>query len=167
MSIDDLVLTWLSPEAHPAEPEPVSDDRDCPSCGYSGAMIVEQGRLICPACLGISPVPLDEAIRRIVRCPNCDVEILVSDRDRNKTIVCSRCKFFLGCIYRDEPSRQLEVFGVHLPSLLRRLTYALSVRPRCFSGPSHALPLDDDTAVEDRGGSRYRFDWQRHVGRGN
>ena len=157
MPIDDLILTWLSPEPYLAEPEAVSDDRDCPSCGYTGEMIVEEGRSFCPACFGILPNPPPEELRRIVHCPNCDLEIVLSDRDRNKTIVCSRCRFFLGCIYRDEPSRQLEVFGIHLPSLLRHLPLIRSMREALISGPSHAILSDDNTAVDDRIGNRCRF----------
>jgi hypothetical protein len=119
MAIDDLILTWLAHEPCPAETQTDFGDWDCPSCGYIGWMIVEAGHSFCPACFGKLPELRAEELRRIVHCPNCDAEIVLSDGDRNKTIVCSHCKFFLGCIYRDEPSRQLEVFGIHLPSLLR------------------------------------------------
>jgi hypothetical protein len=135
MPIDDLILTWLSPEACPAEPVTVADDKDCPSCGYVGEMVADAGRPYCPACFGILPNPPAEELRRIVHCPNCDVEIMLWDRDRNKTIVCPRCKSFLGCIFRDEPSRQLEVFGIHLPSLLRHLPLIRSIRARPTVGP--------------------------------
>src|SRR3954449_3916725 len=103
MPIDDLILTWLSPEARPAGPVPGTDDKECPSCGYVGEFVADAGRSYCPACFGILPSPPAKELRRIVTCPNCDVEITLSDSDRNKTIVCPRCKFFLGCLYRDEP----------------------------------------------------------------
>jgi hypothetical protein len=114
---DDLILSWLALEPCPASPGPVVEDASCPSCGYAGAMIIDEGHSLRPACLGRLPDPLDEGVRGTIDCPGCDSEIKLRDGDRNKTIVCPRCKFFLGCVYRDAPSRQLEVFGVHLPSL--------------------------------------------------
>src|SRR3954452_7356129 len=98
MPIDDLILTWLSPEPCPTSPDSISDDKVCPSCGYVGEMIIEERSYVCLACFGTLPKPLDE---RIVHCPNCELEIELTDGDRNKTIVCSRCMFLLGCVYRD------------------------------------------------------------------
>jgi hypothetical protein len=96
-------LSWLTSGQGPIEQGPVTEDVLCPSCGYSGAVLVLKGYSLCPACLvAFRSSPL----RRIISCPHCDLVIGLSDQDRDRTILCPRCKYFLGCLLRTETRRR-------------------------------------------------------------
>jgi uncharacterized paraquat-inducible protein A len=99
----DPILSWLTSGQGPIEPGTVTEDVLCPSCGYAGEVRVEKDYSTCPACLvAFRSSPL----RRIITCPNCDQAIGLSDLDRDRTILCPRCKYFLGSLLRSESSRR-------------------------------------------------------------
>ncbi|SIO60849.1 hypothetical protein SAMN05444166_6546 [Singulisphaera sp. GP187] len=99
---DENVLSWV---AGTDEPGKVRTDRTCPSCGYEGDFTVGPDATFCPACLAEYPRFLNEpvsSIKQLVHCPSCNLAIGISDQDRDKTIVCSRCKYFLGCVFKTD-----------------------------------------------------------------
>jgi uncharacterized paraquat-inducible protein A len=40
----------------------------------------------------------DLAGGRIVHCPDCGLAFCITERGRDKTTICPRCKYFLGCV---------------------------------------------------------------------
>lgn len=37
---------------------------------------------------------------RTIRCPECNLMIGIRGEDRARTIVCERCRYFLGCVVK-------------------------------------------------------------------
>jgi ribosomal protein S27E len=108
-AIDDLIVAWLS--RSPAAPLPESEaDARCPSCGLRGLVPFNspRGDVVCPTCLTIvrrATAPIQQPVQQIVECPNCTRPIEVYESDRGKTIVCSECNYFLGCVLLQERRR--------------------------------------------------------------
>jgi hypothetical protein len=94
---DDLVLGWVSSGDDRGT---VADEAGCPTCGFAGDLIDGPEASACPACL--AEYPKAPAWRQIIRCPNCNLAIGISDENYGKTIVCSRCKCFVGSVLRDD-----------------------------------------------------------------
>jgi hypothetical protein len=44
-------------------------------------------------------------VQQFVNCPNCERKIEVYESDRGKTIICSDCQYFLGCVLLPEKRR--------------------------------------------------------------
>ena len=65
----------------------------------------ERGDTICPACLAIYRTRPESVRRRLMDCPNCQKPIELHESDRGKTIVCSECNYFLGCVLLPEKRR--------------------------------------------------------------
>lgn len=108
LTSEESVLAWV---AGTDEPGKVSEDRTCPSCGYEGEFTVGSDASLCPACLAEYPRFLAEpmsTMERIVHCPNCHLAIGISAEDRDKTIVCVRCKYFLGCVFKSDRQARRE-----------------------------------------------------------
>lgn len=103
-AVDDEVLGWIS---GPARSTPASEDVTCPTCGFAGEMISGMNDVICPACFAEYPkfVGGTGLVLKQVRCQGCDLAIGVSDRDRDRTLICPRCKYFLGCVLPRIPRR--------------------------------------------------------------
>jgi hypothetical protein len=116
-AVDDIVVSWLSqPQFQPSpDRSPESDaTARCASCGWDGLMPIEspRGDTICPACLAVyrtKPVSVHQlpvpVLRQLIDCPNCARSIEVYESDRGKTIVCSECNYFLGCVLLPERRR--------------------------------------------------------------
>jgi hypothetical protein len=108
-AVDDIVVSWLSqPQSQPSPARSPESDATarCASCGWDGLMPFEspRGDTICPSCLAVyrtKPVP----VHQLVECPNCTRPIEVYESDRGKTIVCSECNYFLGCVLLPERRR--------------------------------------------------------------
>ena len=104
-AIDDDVVFWLSQRdtATTSSSEPMAK---CSSCGFEGLTPCDspKGDTICPSCFAVSwtrPRPFHQ----LVECPNCQGTIRVYASDRGKTIVCSNCHYFLGCVLLPEKRR--------------------------------------------------------------
>src|SRR4051794_9013533 len=100
LAADDLVASWVSGRG---EPVTVGEDRSCPGCGYAGEPGTQGDLTICPACLLALPGagdPTTRPLRRVVHCPGCDLAIGITDADRDRTVVCARCRYFLGCVLK-------------------------------------------------------------------
>jgi hypothetical protein len=108
-AIDDMVVSWLS--RSPAASQPESDaDAPCRSCGLRGLVPFNspRGDMVCPTCLTIdrrATAPIQQLVQQLVECPNCTCPIKVYESDRGKTIVCSECNYFLGCVLLPERRR--------------------------------------------------------------
>lgn len=98
-AVDDEVLAWIS---GPAEARTASDETSCPTCGFAGEMVTGPNDLTCPACLASYPrfVGGRSLVLKHVRCTECSLVIGVTDDDWDRTIICPRCKYFLGCVLR-------------------------------------------------------------------
>src|SRR4051794_24323831 len=94
---DDEVLAWIS---GPPESKPTGDDACCPTCGFAGEMVAGPDALTCPACLAEYPklVAGQGPVLMMVRCAGCGLAIGITDSDRDRTLICPRCKYFLGCV---------------------------------------------------------------------
>jgi uncharacterized paraquat-inducible protein A len=101
----DQILEWLS-ETGETSSGASSSETACFSCGYSGFVSRDSDRaaMICPAC-GKLDRPRTGGFTRTFDCPNCGTAFELSQRDRGKTIVCARCKYFLGCVWPWEKPR--------------------------------------------------------------
>jgi DNA-directed RNA polymerase subunit M/transcription elongation factor TFIIS len=106
-TIDDDVVSWMSQldaaKATAPSSQPVAK---CSECGFEGLTPFDspKGDTICLACFAVSwtgPRP----VCQLVDCPNCQVTIEVYESDRGKTIVCSDCHYFLGCVLLPEKRR--------------------------------------------------------------
>jgi|GEM_PF-5616252 len=100
---DDLVLRWVATGDHQAA---TTDEGGCPTCGFAGDLLDGPDDSVCPACL--AEYPKDKTWRKLVRCPNCNLAIGVSDESAGKTIICSRCKCFIGAVTRAEARAPVE-----------------------------------------------------------
>lgn len=102
------VAAWLSePGESPSAKGQAEAERLCPGCGYLGPMIVGEDEAVCPACFVILPKiaaagQREPAPWQITRCPACRLALAVTEADRDRTIVCPRCKYFLGCLLRGD-----------------------------------------------------------------
>ncbi|AGA26988.1 hypothetical protein Sinac_2690 [Singulisphaera acidiphila DSM 18658] len=97
---EDDVVSWVTGADEPGK---VRTERTCPACGYEGDFSVGPDTSFCPACLAEYPKFLNESVsslKQVVHCPSCNLAIGISDQDRDKTIICSRCKYFLGCVFK-------------------------------------------------------------------
>lgn len=107
---EEDVVSWVSGTDEPGK---VSADRTCPSCGYEGDFTVGPDATFCPACHAEYPRFLKESVsftKQVIHCPSCNLAIGISDEDRDRTIVCTRCKYFLGCVFKsDRRSRRADV----------------------------------------------------------
>jgi hypothetical protein len=102
---DDAVVAWLS-EAAVATAVAGPDDLCCAKCGYEGLMdyVSHDGDAVCAACLEVyRRKPVHAA--RSFHCPDCGHAFEISEQDRGKTIICSGCKRFLGCLLPRETAR--------------------------------------------------------------
>ena len=102
LASEESVLSWVSGTDEPGK---VSTDRTCPLCGYEGDFTIGPDATFCPACLAEYPKFLTESAsstKQVVHCPSCNLAIGISDQDRDKTIVCVRCKYFLGCVFKSD-----------------------------------------------------------------
>ena len=105
LAIDEAVVSWLA-DAAPACPPKTDTIASCVSCGWHALMPYDSSRgdAICPACLAVyrtKPVP----VQQLIDCPNCTRSIEVYESDRGKTIVCSGCNYFVGCVLLPERRR--------------------------------------------------------------
>jgi uncharacterized paraquat-inducible protein A len=100
---EGLIVDWLSSAASQDGPEPIRGELACPTCGYEGPMDRDGERPVCPACRSELPIL---AGRRIVRCPGCGQAFGLSEEDRDRTILCPRCKRFLGCLVTGDRGRR-------------------------------------------------------------
>jgi hypothetical protein len=96
---DQLILSWLAEPLESAA-APSAATAACSACGYEGPMECDAARehCVCPACftpqtLGHGSIPTDS-----VECPSCRQSIELSVLDRGTTVICPRCKYFLGCL---------------------------------------------------------------------
>jgi hypothetical protein len=94
---DDEILDWIS---GPVRPKPLAEDVVCPTCGFAGEMIAGRNEVTCPACLALYPKFAGGRglVLMRVRCQGCDLAIGVTDGDRDRTLICPRCKYFVGCV---------------------------------------------------------------------
>src|SRR4051812_44230080 len=101
---DDEVLAWVS---GPARPAPAGQDGGCPTCGFAGELIAGPNAVTCPACQAEYPklVPGQGPVLLMARCGGCGLAIGITDHDRDRTLVCPRCKYFLGCVLPRFPRR--------------------------------------------------------------
>jgi hypothetical protein len=104
-TIDDDVVFWMSQMGAAKAPssEPVAI---CSECGFEGLTPFDspRGDTMCTACFAVSwtgPRP----VQQLVNCPNCERKIEVYESDRGKTIICSDCQYFLGCVLLPEKRR--------------------------------------------------------------
>jgi hypothetical protein len=106
---DDSIVSWLAGAA--SSPPARSDgDAECPACGYQGLMAFDPERadLICPACLEDYPTKPAPA-RAEHRCPHCGRAIEIGEEHRGRTIICSGCKYFLGCLLPTEKRKHWQM----------------------------------------------------------
>jgi hypothetical protein len=109
---DDLIASWVVPAASPQPRR--AEDVECRTCGYSGEMRTVENRLVCPACLAKHPLRriaetlaaarLEDApvAAQAFDCPNCGRSIEVRDIEAGKSVICSSCNSFLGCMKKKE-----------------------------------------------------------------
>lgn len=105
---DDFIASWKDPADSPELRR--AEDVECRACGYSGAMNTVQDHLICPACgasdprrrVEDAPVPArvaDAPVEpEVIECPNCGRAIEVQDVEAGKSVLCTSCSAFLGCM---------------------------------------------------------------------
>lgn len=101
---DDVIVRWV---ASPTEGRSLAADSSCSSCGYTGPMDRHSDLVseVCPACAAVQDQPGHANVligSHKGSCPDCGFEIRLSEDDRGKTVICPRCKRFLGCLLRDE-----------------------------------------------------------------
>lgn len=107
---ESLVAGWVAlEEGEGAAPPPMPHGGgECPSCGYVGELVDGPESTACPACG--AEYPKGSGWTQVVRCPNCNQAIAITnqDQERERTIVCSRCKCFLGRAPRLKPTETRE-----------------------------------------------------------
>ncbi len=109
---DDFIASWIMP---PGPPEPRrAEDVECRTCGYSGEMSTLDDQLLCPACgawnsisqLEDAPAetPVEDAPRvaQVFDCPTCGRAIEVQHVEAGKSVICTSCNSFLGCLKKRE-----------------------------------------------------------------
>lgn len=105
LAAEDMVASWVS---GPGEVATAGEEAICPACGYAGELDSQGDLAICPACLVAVPKDREATaslVRRVVPCPGCGLAIGLTDADRDRTVVCSRCQYFLGCLLKGERRR--------------------------------------------------------------
>jgi len=85
------VAGWVS---EGDKPESGNGEAGCPTCGFAGELVDGPDASACPACG--AEYPNGAGWTQMVRCPNCNLAIGVTEEDRDRTLVCARCKCFLG-----------------------------------------------------------------------
>ncbi len=112
---DDLIASWIMPANSP-EPRR-AEDVECKTCGYSGEMSTVQDRLVCPACrarhplrriadaLAAARVEEGPVVAQVIDCPNCGRAIEVQDVEAGKSVICTSCNCFLGCLKKKREDR--------------------------------------------------------------
>ena len=77
-------------------------------------MITVEDRLVCPACrarhplrriadtLAATRVEDDPVVAQVIDCPNCGRAIEVQDVEAGKSVICTSCNCFLGCMKKRE-----------------------------------------------------------------
>jgi DNA-directed RNA polymerase subunit RPC12/RpoP len=111
-SADDFIASWVMP---PDPPEPQrAEDVECRTCGYSGEMGTVDDHLVCPACGAWNSIPRVEdtpaeapvedapRVAQVVECPTCGRAIEVHDVEAGKSVICTLCNSFLGCLKKKE-----------------------------------------------------------------
>jgi hypothetical protein len=104
-TIDQAVVSWVSEPSHVPMAQAV-EVASCVYCGFEGLMQYDspKGDMICPACLAVYRTK-PEPPRQLIDCPNCQAPIELHESDRGKTIVCTGCNYFLGCVLLPEKRR--------------------------------------------------------------
>ena len=109
---DDFIASWMAPADSP-EPRR-AEDVECRACGYSGEMSTVEDRLVCPACGARNPprriadapaatrIEDGPGVARVIACPNCGRAIEVQDVAAGKSVICTSCNSFLGCMKKRE-----------------------------------------------------------------
>lgn len=103
---EEWAAAWVS-EPAAAAGGTAEAERLCPGCGYLGPLIVGEDEAVCPACYVVLPktsavLEREPALWQITRCPGCQLALAVTEADRDRTIVCPRCKYFLGCLLKGQ-----------------------------------------------------------------
>jgi hypothetical protein len=98
---EELIASWVVAST-PAESPPTARDTVCVACGYEGPMVPspdgDRGR--CPACG--EPWQDRGGIIRRSTCPECGQLLLLTERDRGRTVICPGCRSLLGCLLERE-----------------------------------------------------------------
>ncbi len=112
---DDSIAAWMVPADAPAPGR--AEDVECRSCGYSGEMIRVEDRLVCPACharhslrriadaLAAGRVEDLSSAAQVIDCPNCGRSIEVREVEAGKSVICTSCNCFLGCLKKKREYR--------------------------------------------------------------
>jgi hypothetical protein len=95
---DDEILEWVAQAGATREPEPTTDPL-CQSCGYTGPMELDRAglRMFCPACLSVCERRVAILVGQSI-CPHCGGTFELYEHDRGRSVLCSHCKYFLGCL---------------------------------------------------------------------
>ncbi len=95
---DDEILTWVAQSEETRDRDSAGDPL-CQSCGYTGPMEVDRVglRMFCPACLSVYERRVAILVGHSI-CPHCGGSVALYEHDRGRSVLCSHCKYFLGCL---------------------------------------------------------------------